>query len=58
LILLRWRNDTRAGRGQRLERSQFNKIQMMVWVEMTLMLPAPLFATWMAHQAGRCQPSG
>jgi hypothetical protein len=31
---------------------------MMVRVEMTLMLPAPLFATWMAHQAGRCQPNG
>jgi putative membrane protein len=49
VIFLRWRNDTRAGRGQQLERSQFKKIQMMVRVEMTLMLLAPLFATWMAH---------
>jgi hypothetical protein len=29
-----------------------------VRVEMTPMLPAPLLATWMAHQAGRCQPTG
>ena len=49
VIFLRWRNDTSAGRGQQLERSQFKKIQMMVRVEMTLMLLAPLFATWMAH---------
>jgi putative membrane protein len=49
VIFLRWRNDTRAGRGQQLERGQFKKIQMMVRVEMTLMLLAPLFATWMAH---------
>jgi putative membrane protein len=49
VIFLRWRNDTGAGRGQQLERSQFKKIQMMLRVEMTLMLLAPLFATWMAH---------
>ena len=49
VIFLRWRNDTRAGRGQQLERAQFKRIQMMVRVEMTLMLLAPLFATWMAH---------
>jgi putative membrane protein len=49
VIFLRWRNDTSARRGQQLERSQFKKIQMMVRVEMTLMLLAPLFATWMAH---------
>ncbi|MEO6839339.1 MAG: DUF2214 family protein [Bradyrhizobium sp.] len=49
VTFLRWRNDTRAGRGQQLERSQFKRIQMMVRVEMTLMLLAPLFATWMAH---------
>jgi putative membrane protein len=49
VIFLRWRNDIRAGRGQQLERGQFKKIQMMVRVEMTLMLLAPLFATWMAH---------
>ena len=49
VIFLRWRSDTSAGRGQQLERSQFKRIQMMVRVEMTLMLLAPLFATWMAH---------
>jgi len=49
VIFLRWRNDTRAGRGQQLAGSQFKKIQMMVRVEMTLLLLAPLFATWMAH---------
>jgi putative membrane protein len=49
VIFLRWRNDTRAGLGQQLARPQFKRIQMMVRVEMTLMLLAPLFATWMAH---------
>ena len=49
LIFLRWRSDTQAGRGQQLERSQFKKIQMIARVEMTLLLLAPLFATWMAH---------
>jgi putative membrane protein len=49
VTFLRWGNDTRAGRGQQLERGQFKKIQMMVRVEMTLILLAPLFATWMAH---------
>jgi putative membrane protein len=49
VIFLRWRGDTSAGRGQQLERSQFKRIQMMVRIEMTLMLLAPLFATWMAH---------
>jgi putative membrane protein len=49
VTFLRWRNDTSAGHGQQLERAQFKKIQMMVRVEMTLLLLAPLFATWMAH---------
>jgi putative membrane protein len=49
VVFLRWQSDTRAGRGQQLERSQFKKIQMIVRVEMTLLLLAPLFATWMAH---------
>jgi putative membrane protein len=49
VTFLRWRKDTSAGRGQQLERAQFKKIQMMVRVEMTLLLLAPLFATWMAH---------
>lgn len=49
LIFLRWRSDTQAGRGQQLERSQFKTIQMIARVEMTLLLLAPLFATWMAH---------
>jgi putative membrane protein len=49
VIFLRWRSDTSAGRGQQLGRSQFKRIQTMVRVEMTLMLLAPLFATWMAH---------
>lgn len=49
LVFLRWRADTSAGRGQRLAAAQFKKIQMIVRVEMTLLLLAPFFATWMAH---------
>jgi putative membrane protein len=49
VIFLRWRADTRAGRGQQLAPGQFKKIQMILRVEMTLMLLAPFFATWMAH---------
>jgi putative membrane protein len=49
VIFLRWRADTKAGRGQQLAPAQFKKIQMIVRVEMTLLLLAPFFATWMAH---------
>jgi putative membrane protein len=49
VLFLRWRADTRAGRGQQLARGQFKKIEMILRVEMTLMLLAPFFATWMAH---------
>jgi len=49
VIFLRWRADTRAGRGQQLAQDQFGKLQMIVRVEMTLLLLAPFFATWMAH---------
>jgi putative membrane protein len=49
LVFLRWRSDTRAGRGQQLAADQFKKIQMILRVEMTLLLLAPFFATWMAH---------
>jgi putative membrane protein len=49
VVFLRWRADTRAGRGQQLAPGQFKKIQMILRVEMTLMLLAPFFATWMAH---------
>ena len=49
VVFLRWRADTRAGRGQQLEPGRFKRIQMILRVEMTLMLLAPLFATWMAH---------
>jgi putative membrane protein len=49
LIFLRWRSDTVAGRGQQLAQDQFKKIQMILRVEMTLLLLAPFFATWMAH---------
>jgi putative membrane protein len=49
LIYLRWRSDTGAGRGQQLAPDQFRKIQMILRVEMTLLLLAPFFATWMAH---------
>jgi putative membrane protein len=51
VFFLRWRADTRAGRGQQLAPGQFKKIQMILRVEMTLMLLAPFFATWMAHGA-------
>ena len=49
MVFLRWRADTKAGRGQQLAAAQFKKIQMIVRVEMTLLLLAPFFATWMAH---------
>jgi putative membrane protein len=49
VIFLRWRSDTVAGRGQQLAPDQFKKIQMILRVEMTLLLLAPFFATWMAH---------
>jgi putative membrane protein len=49
MMFLRWRSDTRAGRGQQLDRNRFKKIQMILRVEMTLLLLAPFFATWMAH---------
>ena len=49
VIFLRWGSDTRAGRGQQLVSDQFKKIQMILRVEMTLLLLAPFFATWMAH---------
>jgi putative membrane protein len=48
-IFLRWRSDTNAGRGQQLAHDQFGKLQMILRVEMTLLLLAPFFATWMAH---------
>jgi putative membrane protein len=49
VIFLRWRSDTRAGRGQQLAHDQFSKLQMIVRMEMALLLLAPFFATWMAH---------
>ncbi len=49
VVFLRWRGDTRAGRGQRLAPGQFKRLQMIVRSEMALLLLAPLFATWMAH---------
>ena len=49
VVFLRWRAGTRAGRGQQLVPGQLEKLQMILRAEMTLMLVAPLFATWMAH---------
>jgi putative membrane protein len=49
VIFLRWRSDVVAGRGQQLALAQFKKLQMIVRLEMTLLLLAPFFATWMAH---------
>lgn len=46
---LRWRADTRAGRGQGLKPGQFKQLQMVLRTEIALVLLAPLFATWMAH---------
>ena len=51
LAFLRWRADTRAGRGQALKPGQFKQLQMILRTEMALMLLAPLLATWMAHGA-------
>jgi putative membrane protein len=49
LVFLRWRADSRAGRGQQLPPGQIKQLQMIMRVEMTLLLLAPFFATWMAH---------
>jgi putative membrane protein len=49
VLFLRWRADTQAGRGQKLKPGQFKKLQMIMRLEMTLVLLAPFFATWMAH---------
>jgi putative membrane protein len=49
IVFLRWRADTKTGRGQQLAAAQFRKIQIILRVEMTLLLLAPFFATWMAH---------
>jgi putative membrane protein len=49
VIFQRWRSDVVAGLGQKLAQAQFKKIQMIVRLEMTLLLLAPFFATWMAH---------
>jgi putative membrane protein len=49
LVFLRWRADTRAGRGQELEQARFKQLQMIMRTEMALLLLAPFFATWMAH---------
>ena len=49
VVFLRWRVETRAGRGQELAGGQFKKLQMILRLEMTLVLLAPFFATWMAH---------
>jgi putative membrane protein len=49
VIFQRWRSDIVAGRGQQLAQPQFRKIQMIMRLEMTLLLLAPFFATWMAH---------
>ena len=49
VVFLRWRAQTRAGRGQELAGGQFKKLQMILRLEMALVLLAPFFATWMAH---------
>jgi putative membrane protein len=49
VVFLRWRADTGAGRGQQLASGQFKKLQVILRTEMTLVLLAPFFATWMAH---------
>ena len=49
VVFLRWRADTRLGRAPNLPFVQFRKLQMIMRVEMTLLLLAPLFAAWMAR---------
>lgn len=49
IVFLRWRADTRAGRGQVPATSQFRMLQLIIRTELALLLIAPLFATWMAH---------
>jgi len=48
-VFLRWRANTKTGKGQQLAAARFRKIQIIVRVEMALLLLAPFFATWMAH---------
>jgi putative membrane protein len=49
VIFLRWRSDTRSGKGQQLAREQYRKMQMIIRLEMALLLLAPFFAIWMAR---------
>jgi putative membrane protein len=49
VVFLRWRADTRTGRGQQLAPARFRRLQMILRTELALLLLAPLFATWMAH---------
>jgi putative membrane protein len=49
VIFLRWRSDTRSGKGQQLAHEQYRKMQMIIRLEMALLLLAPFFATWMAR---------
>jgi len=58
------RSDTSAGRGQQLAHINSASCRWSCGVEMTLLLLAPLFATWMAHgdssgkleTPARCRP--
>jgi putative membrane protein len=49
LVFLRWRKTTGAGQAPQLLPGQFKKLQMIIRMEMTLLLLAPLFAAWMVR---------
>jgi putative membrane protein len=49
VVFLRWRPDTRAGRGQTIAPSRLVMLQMIWRLELALVLIALLLATWMAH---------
>jgi putative membrane protein len=44
-----WRRSTRAGTAPVLAAADYRRMQMVLRIEITLMLIAPLFAAWMAR---------
>ena len=51
VVFVRWRKATAAGQAPDIAPGQFKAVMMVIRIEMTLLLIAPLFAAWMAHKA-------
>ena len=49
VVFIRWGGDTRADRAPQIPPAQFGRLRLILRMEMTLLLAAPLFAAWMAH---------